>query len=500
MPISYSSEQFFQDWRYAIKQDLTTSEGAPFPYAENGKQEWGDEVRKLTFGDEKANNSCISTDGKSIAVAVNQDIHMIDTKTWETITVLKGHISRVTSLAFKANDRNILVSSEENNYGRYDPSVKQMIHVWNIHEHVKHPSVIDDEEALRDVGVAAAKTAVSKLADLTLNLSEKEIKELEDAMTPVVTRIAKKHSVANMKKIHGRLPTSFQSNIFSPSGACMIYLPGQSPPMNGNAPWDAAVCSTEDDYSTKLILKGHTDGIMWTGWSADETLIATVAWDQTARIWDASTGEEKYKFKTENQNWTGAFSKDSKYFAFTCGNGTLQVIDLSDGSIRWDHKPEGRAHWRRSLAWHPEGRFLAVGGDDDGELLLLDVDEQKTVQRRQLSAEASNPDDEEIRGRLARWTDVSKIVYADNGKKLAIWTTGDASVELYDLKNEVKWRFARGGTDDGPKSSEWRDENGKVTSKGGFGMLVWEGEADGGMNLASHDFDGLRIWSTVPKH
>jgi WD40 repeat protein len=51
--------------------------------------------------------------------------------------------------------------------------------------------------------------------------------------------------------------------------------------------------STHEDLFTLGPLNGHTDAIMWTGYSPDETMIATVAWDKGMRIWDAKTGQEK---------------------------------------------------------------------------------------------------------------------------------------------------------------------------------------------------------------
>lgn len=84
--------------------------------------------------------------------------------------------------------------------------------------------------------------------------------------------------------------------------------------------------------------------------------------------------------------------------------------------------------------------------------------------------------------------------FFDAGNKLAVWAFGDWSIEVYDLKQEVKWRFARGGTEDGPNTGKWRNEQGKVTSKGGYEMLAWEDHSKGSLFLASIDFDAVRLW------
>lgn len=494
---SYSSHQFFEDWRYAVAKEFTTSTGQPFPYAENGKQEWGDEVKKLTFGDNQSpHDGCFSADGKYMAIAVESDIHVIDTQMLDTIAVLKGHISRVSSVAFKTDDSNTLVSSEEGDYGRQEFPVVPTIYVWDIEKQAKQHRDIADEDLIKKASSAAAKAAADNLKGLDVALGDEEMDELEKVIAPAVGRVVRKHGTEGTTALFGRLTTSFQSNVFSPSGAWMAYLPGKRPRSNDKDTWNVAICSTKDEYRTQLTLQGHSDAIMWTGWSPDESVIASVAWDQTIRIWDAATGEEKYKFETDGQNWTGGFSRDSKYFASTCGTGTVQVNDLSDGSTKWSLKLDKSSHWNRALDWHPNGKILAIGGDKKGELLLLDVDTQEVIQHRLLSAEACALDDESVRSFITSWIGTQEVTFVGDGSTLAVWLSGDGSAEVYDLEREKKWRFSRGGTDDGPKSHEWRNEDGKVTSKGGSGMLLGMSGGEGSLRLASIDFDGVRVWST----
>jgi WD40 repeat protein len=151
--------------------------------------------------------------------------------------------------------------------------------------------------------------------------------------------------------------------------------------------------------------------------------------------------------------------------------------------------------WRPSVAWHPNGKLIAVGGKRDGEILLLDIVKKEVIQRRLLSRRDARIEGETPLMIPGRFVGVNEIKFADGGNKLVVWVSGDGSIEVFDLLQEVKWRFARGGTEDGPEAESWRDENGKVTSEAGSGMLVLEGE--GKLTLASVDFDGVRLW-TVP--
>ncbi|KAF4460302.1 WD40 repeat-like-containing domain [Fusarium albosuccineum] len=488
----YSSWQLFQDWRYAIDKDFVTSEGEPFPYADNGKRQWGSEIERFPF-DEEPQNGCVSSDGTRLAIAVGQNIHVFDTETWGSVCVLKGHTSRIDGLAFKPNDANTLVSSEESNYGATPADFKPATIVWDIDKAKNAPA--PEDTSLGGAGAAAATAAVGKLEDLGVKLTEDDKAELEKSFLPDIIRAVAKRNVADNTRIHARLNTSFQSENFSPSGKQMAYLPGDRPHSNGNAPWDIEICST-DNFEHVMTLKGHTDAIMWTGWSPDETLFASVAWDGTIRIWDAVEGREIHRFETDHQNWTGAFSSDSQYFVATGGSGTVRVYALrQDDTLHWEFKAGDRDPWRRTVSWHPDGKLIAVGGEDRGEILLLDIEKKEVIQKRMLSTAAGQVDDEELRSTMGGFIGVSEVRFVDRGNKLAVWAHGDSSIEVFDINQQVKWRFARGGTEDGPGADKWRDEKGKVTNEGGSGMVVWEQRDKGQLFLASLDFDAVRIWA-----
>ncbi|KAG5798359.1 hypothetical protein H9Q69_002597 [Fusarium xylarioides] len=435
---SYSSDQLLKGWRYAVKQDFTTSQGKPFPYAEKGKQQWDGEIKKVDL-EKQPHIGSVSTNGKYLALGIDHVIHILDTRSWNTIAVLRGHTNKVETLAFRSGRSDVLVSSEEQIYDDLGNTESPTIILWNIEEERSAPRLDDDQ--LRDASQAALSAAAEKLAEAGINLSKDELRHLEGTVGPAVSRTVSKHIAASKVTIEGRLQSAHGSQIFSPSGNWMTYLPGESPISNGDDPWDLKIVSS-DDLSKRLLLKGHTDAVMWTGWSPDESVFASVSWDESIRIWDATTGEQKYKFKTEGQNWAGAFSPDSSYFAATDG---------------------------------------------------LSNREKKLLQKRLFSTDACLVD-KQSRDMMEDFVGTLEMRFFDGGNKLAVWTFGDWSIEVYDLKEEVKWRFARGGTEDGPNAGKWRNEQGKVTSKGGYEMLAWEDHSKGSLFLASIDFDAIRLW------
>ncbi|KAF5667059.1 serine threonine kinase [Fusarium heterosporum] len=485
---SYSSDEFLADWRYAVEQDLTTSAGEPYPYADGGRLQWGDETRKITLKGQ-SHLGCVSYDGKRLALAVEHDIHVVDTQSWETIVILKGHTSKIDSMAFRPRDAKTLISSDEPFYDGLGSAKDPTIILWNIEE--EQATTHLDEDSLGNAARAAASAAAKKLAEDGISLDSTKVQDLGTVLEPAIGRVVSEHMIAGKVTLEGQLVSAHQSQMLSPSGKWLAYIPGKRPRSNRSDPWDIKILST-DDLSEGLTLEGHTDAMMWLGWNIDESLFASVSWDGSIRVWDFQTGYEKYHFNTEHQNWTGGFSSDSKYFAAIDGEANVRVYSMDDGELYWMYEGD-TSGWRRTVSWHPNNSWLAVGGERGGELLLLDVKAKTLLQRRVLSIEASTSS-EEVRSMMKGFVGVGEVKFLDDGKRLAVWTYGDWSIEVYDIKQEVKWRFARGGTEDGPGADKWRNEQGKVTSGRGYDMLTWEDRARGVLQLCSLDFDGVRIW------
>lgn len=493
--ICYSSSEFFQDWRYAVRQEFSDAGGKPFSYATDGQQQWDDEVHKISLKD-SVEQACISSDGKRLVLVQGRDIHVFDTKSWELVSVLKGHTNDIEAVAFQPGNPNVLVSSQRGGRAADNEEViAECIIIWHL-DHSNDSEAPADEaidKAIADTAAAASKN----LNAIGVNVAESELRYLEKCVAPHVRYVVSKYVSASRTQIHGWFTTSFQSEVFSPSGKFMAYLPGKSPRSNRSDPWDLCICDTET-FQPKFTLKGHTDNVMWTGWNSDETLFGSVSWDGTIRIWDAATGEELHKFTTDHQNWTGGFSPDSKYFAATKGTGGILVYALegkTSATEHWCYRDEGSERWKRALDWHPNSKWLAVGVEDKGELLLLDVEQKELLKERTLSYEACVVDEEEKRSILRGYLGVNRVKFVDGGRKIVFYTFGDGSFEVYDLEDKLKWRFGRGGTDNGPRADKWKDDKGKVTTEGGYNTLVWEDFENGKVMLASLDGEEVRIWS-----
>ncbi|KKY18791.1 putative f-box and wd40 domain protein [Phaeomoniella chlamydospora] len=442
---TYSSERFYHDWRFDIEKDFIDAEGNPFKYAENGKQSWGDELHKLEFDSTPA-KATVSYDGKRLAVAAGHEVHIVEIDDFERQTrqILKVHTSNVDVVAFQPGNSDLLVSLQS--YPELSPGDTQAVCHY------------------------AADQIVAKLTEINqaYSLNDEERQFLSKTIGPNLDLSIARHLVADNFQLSGRLTGSFQSEIFNCSGNKLIYLPGKRPRSNDVDTWDINAFSTEKKKDV-FTLSGHTDAVMWVGFSSDDKLIGTVAWDRTMRTWDATNGNCKFTFET-----TG-----------TTGNGSLHVYLLDDGTEVLCQTFGN--DWSRAISWSPAAsqNLLAVGGRGCGIISLLDIDEKRVLQQRVLSTAKSVGDP--TQRFLARYVAVQTLKFVDQGRKLAFFTTGDGSAEVYDLEHEQKWRFAREGTD--PDSAS------ETTSKGGSGVVIWEDRNKGRLMLGSVDFDALRIWS-----
>ncbi|MFD3427464.1 WD40 repeat domain-containing serine/threonine protein kinase [Nocardia fluminea] len=112
-------------------------------------------------------------------------------------------------------------------------------------------------------------------------------------------------------------------------------------------------------------LKGHTDSVFSVAFSPDGTRIATGSTDNTVRIWDGRTHDQKLTTLTGHTDWvvSVAFSPDCRQLATGSKDSTVRIWDLST------HRQVGgpyREHTGsvNSVAFSPDGSQLATGSND----------------------------------------------------------------------------------------------------------------------------------------
>ncbi|KAM0798475.1 hypothetical protein BDR22DRAFT_859123 [Usnea florida] len=467
----YSFRDFQRDWVYAIDKDFHSSNGTTSAtWAAGAPSEWGCEHAKIPFRSEPGAAS-LNADASLLAIALENDIHLYSTSNLKLYQLLQGHISRVDGLHFHPKDARTLISCAMNERAGSTKTAPEII-FWHT------GGERDDTLLRRDIIHALSQRAVGTIAQgLGLNLPSSWQMDVEDrnvltkSIEDVITSLNTKSELRPKTRISGRLTNHFGANVFNSTGSSMAFLPGPRPPSNGDNKWDICIYDLLTN-GVRLTLSGHRDAIMLVGFSPNDKLIASVSWDRTFRIWDHDTGNLLHTFQSDGQNWTGAFSPDSRFFAGTSGQGRLWVWDVVHGLEVATHElPLGS--WHRCLDWSPQGKRLVVGGRL-GSVVVFDVKSQSVVQERILSMKKSP---RKLQNIGSSFLEIGNVRYLDEGRKIAFKCTCDDGLEVYDFLENRKWRFApTEGLDRGRSSTEFLvlEEKGMIASVDADAVRFWK--------------------------
>ena len=128
--------------------------------------------------------------------------------------------------------------------------------------------------------------------------------------------------------------------------------------------WDGTVRLWNPDNGVNFaILRGHTDRVMEVAFSPDGRMLASVSWGSPFVIlWDVNS---RSQIRTLNTGSTRsvAWSSDGQTLAVGIFDGRIFLFDPNTGN----HKQTLRGHSDEvnAVAFHPNGRILASGSDDN---------------------------------------------------------------------------------------------------------------------------------------
>lgn len=248
-----------------------------------------------------------------------------------------------------------------------------------------------------------------------------------------------------------------------------------------------------------LTLTGHTDEVAGIVYSPDGKRIATTSDDHTARIWEAETGQLLLTLTDANEIRRCAFSPDGTRLVTTAGT----VWDATTGKQLLTFS--GHQDFINDVSFNPDGHQIATSSHD-GTVRIWDA----TTGQESLVLSVASESGSMLRG----------VAFSPDGKRVAVVSDGMYPVKIWDAATgEVLFRGDPGHTltpndiafspdgrlaisaGDDPKAKVWDTMTGQVlyTLSGHTESIIAVAFSPDGKQVATAGADGTaRIWDITP--
>ncbi|KAJ6580588.1 mycorrhiza-induced WD40-repeat domain protein [Mycena sp. CBHHK59/15] len=180
--------------------------------------------------------------------------------------------------------------------------------------------------------------------------------------------------------------------------------------------WNATTGEVEAE------LKGHTDTVTSVAFSQDGSRAVSGSYDKTVRIWNATTGEVEAELKGHTDTVTSvAFSQDGSRVVSGSFDSTVCIWNATTGDVEAELK--GHTHMVTSVAFSQDGS-RAVSGSYDSTVRIWNATTGEV--------EAELKGHMDVVASVAFSQDGSRVVSGSYDKTVRIWnaTTGEVEAEL----------------------------------------------------------------------
>jgi WD40 repeat protein/DNA-binding SARP family transcriptional activator len=394
----------------------------------------GEELLTLTAPDvEWVNSVAFSPDGRSLAmVGSDGTLRVWDVSSGEEILSLAGLGRQNEDVAFSPDGTRLVTSGASGLVSIWDASSGREVMTLAGHSsHVNDATFSPDGTRL----VTASEDGTARVWDTTpsrewLTLTGHTDCVTEVAFSPDGTRLATAgyDTTARIWDISAGLNANLEASAAAATNEAQLILSGHKDHVydldfspDGRRLATASLDQTAkvwDAFSGEELfaLEGHTDCVTGVDYSPDGTRLATASRDHYGKVWDAATGQElRALVGHQDELWDVTFSPDGTRLATACYDGTAKVWDEATGIPFMTLNADSLYLFR--AVYSPDGTLLATAGSD-GTVRIWDL-ESSAADRELLT----------LAGHSSQLTD---LAFSPDGTQLAT-SSYDGTAKVWDI-------------------------------------------------------------------